>query len=58
MDGTGGQARAYTYGMAVASVRCAYLQHSQVLHTIGPNDGHLVVVCPVNSVENVVPATM
>lgn len=50
-----GHAKVYTYGVAVASPRCACLQHSQILYPVGPNDGHLVVICPVDSVQNVVP---
>jgi hypothetical protein len=53
-----GHAKAYTYGLAVASPRCAYLQHSQILNPVGPNDGHLVVICPVDSVQNVIPETI
>lgn len=43
-----------TYCVTVCNPHGAYLQHSQVLYSVGPNNRHLVVVYPPDIVKDVV----
>jgi len=43
-----------TYCVTVCNPHVAYLQHSQVLYSVGPNNRHLVVVYPHDIVKDVV----
>lgn len=43
-----------TYCVTVCNPHVAYLQHSQVLYSVGPNNRHLILVYPPDIVKDVV----